>query len=130
LAEAEALYRQILAQSPQHPDALHWLGVLACGTGHLEAAIDLIGRAIAVRPDSPEAHCNLGNALRSHGQHDRAIAAYSRAVALRADFAEAYNNLGNALRDKAGSRTRSPPSAGRSRSGPTWPMSRSILAMP
>ena len=44
LAEAEAIYRQVLGQQADHSDALHLLGVLACDTGHLEAAIDLIGR--------------------------------------------------------------------------------------
>ena len=29
LAEAEAIYRQVLAQFPDHADALHLLGVLA-----------------------------------------------------------------------------------------------------
>ena len=29
LAEAEALYRRILAGFPRHPDALHFMGLLA-----------------------------------------------------------------------------------------------------
>ena len=43
LAEAEAIYRQVLAQLPDHADALHLLGALACHTGHHAAAIELIG---------------------------------------------------------------------------------------
>ena len=34
LAEAEAIYRQVLARCPDHADALHLLGVLAGQTGH------------------------------------------------------------------------------------------------
>ena len=53
LAEAEAIYRQVLAQFPDHADALHLLGVLACQAGRPDAAIELIGRAIAINPAVP-----------------------------------------------------------------------------
>jgi len=33
LAQAETLYRQILQQQPNHPDALHLLGVIAYQAG-------------------------------------------------------------------------------------------------
>ena len=45
---------------PDHADALHLLGVLAFQTGHIGAAIDLIGRAIAINPAVAEYHSNLG----------------------------------------------------------------------
>ena len=45
-AEAEALYRQILAVEPRHPDALHLLGVIAHQVGRNDIAIDLIRQAI------------------------------------------------------------------------------------
>jgi prepilin-type N-terminal cleavage/methylation domain-containing protein len=47
LDEAEVLYRQILAREPEHAESLHLLGVIAHQGGHHEAAVDLIGRAIA-----------------------------------------------------------------------------------
>lgn len=83
LREAEALYRAVLKQQPGHPVALHLLGVLARQSGHLDAAIDLIGRAVAAQPDYAEAHGNLGAALRQKGRLDDAAAAYERALALR-----------------------------------------------
>lgn len=49
LAEAEKIYRQILAQQPDHPDALHLLGVLAVQAGRLDAAVDLIMIALLAR---------------------------------------------------------------------------------
>ena len=99
LAQAEALYRQILQQDPNHSDALHLLGMVAYQMGRNESAVDLIGRSIALQPH-PEACRNLGVALAAQGQLDAAIAAYRQAIALNPNYAEAYGNLGNALQAK------------------------------
>ena len=100
LAAAEEIYRQVLGQQPDHPDALHMLGVLAHQVGRHAAAVDLIRRAIALNPSVAEYHHNLGTALRRHGRPDDAAAACRRALEIRPDYAEACNNLGNALRDQ------------------------------
>ena len=94
---AEAIYRQVLAQVLNHADALHLLGVLACHAGHLAAAIDLIGRAIAIAPDVAEYHHNLGESYWRNGEWEAAIASSRRAVALEPGMAVAYINLGSAL---------------------------------
>ena len=99
LPEAERLYRQILAEEPEHPDALHLMGALALQTGRHDLAVDLIQRVIALMPDFPDAHFNLGNALKAKGQLGNSIAAYRQAVTLDPDYAEAYNNLGIALKE-------------------------------
>jgi len=100
LAEAEALYRQMLAADPRHADALHLLGVVAHQAGQNDVATDLIRQAIALRRDFPEAHYNLGNVLQDEGQLDEAIAAYRQAITLRINYPDAHSNLGNALREK------------------------------
>jgi protein O-GlcNAc transferase len=97
LAEAEGMYRQILGRFPDHPDALHLLGVLAGQTGHPDAAIGLIGRAIAVRPDIADYHRNLAESYRRSARWEEEIASLRRALALRPDDAEGHNNLGIAL---------------------------------
>jgi predicted O-linked N-acetylglucosamine transferase (SPINDLY family) len=97
LAEAEGIYRQILAQCPDCPDALHSLGVLAGQVGQLAVAIDLIGRAIAVSPAVADYHSNLGECYRRTGRWDGAIACFHRALALSPNNAEIYNSLGIAL---------------------------------
>jgi predicted TPR repeat methyltransferase len=97
LAEAEAIYREILAAEPRHADALHLLGVIAGQTGRKEEAVDFIRQAVALRPNHPEMHKNLGVALNAAGRTDEAIAAYRQAVTLKPDYAEAHRNLGNAL---------------------------------
>jgi predicted O-linked N-acetylglucosamine transferase (SPINDLY family) len=104
LAEAEAIYRQVLAQVPQHAGALHLLGTVALQTGHLDAAIDLIGRALALNPGLAEAHCNRAEALRRAGRLDDAIAAFDQAIALDPGLASAHLKRGVALHQA--SRTR------------------------
>lgn len=46
LREAEQFYRQMVARQPGHVDAMHYLGVIAYQMGRLDAALELIGRAI------------------------------------------------------------------------------------
>lgn len=94
LAEAERLYRQLLAADPGHFDALHFLGVAAYQQGRHGEAVDLISRAIAINASYAPAHSNLANALESLGEVDRALASYRRALELQPNFADALINLG------------------------------------
>jgi len=100
LADAEALYRQILTVQPHHAEALYLLGVIAHQLGRNDLAVEQIHRALAVAPENFAAHFNLGGAYHSLGRLEEAMAAYRRALALQPDFPEAYNNLGNALRER------------------------------
>ena len=97
LQEAEQLYRQVLAQQPEHARAMQFLGVIAHEFGRNDLALDLIRRAIALNPNSAQAHNNLGNILKANGQLDEAVAAYRRAIALNPDLPEAHHNLAYAL---------------------------------
>ena len=42
LQQAETLYRQILSQQPDNPEALHYLGLIAHQAGQGDAAIELM----------------------------------------------------------------------------------------
>jgi|SRR3989304_10219372 len=53
LPEAEAIYRQILQLAPNHPDALHLLGLIASQAGKSETAVGLINRSISANPFDP-----------------------------------------------------------------------------
>ncbi|MGA1983009.1 MAG: tetratricopeptide repeat protein [Acidobacteriaceae bacterium] len=97
LPQAEALYRQVLESHPNHPVALHLLGVIACQTGQPADALELIDRAIASDPDNAEFHFNRANALFMLRQHHAAVESYDRALRLNPRHAEAWHNRGSAL---------------------------------
>lgn len=97
MAEAVAIYQQILDVSPDHPDALHHLGLCRFEQGDADQGIALVRRAIELAPEFADAHNNLGNMLRIRGSLDEAAAAYERAIALRPDNADAINNLATTL---------------------------------
>jgi len=98
LAEAEALYRQILGGHPNHAGALHHLGVIAQQAGRHALAVDLICQSLAFESNNPVAHSNLGEAYRTLGLLDKAVAAYRRALELKPDYAAAHSNLAIALK--------------------------------
>ena len=99
LAEAEALYRRILAADSRHADALHLLGVIGHQVGRNDVAVDLIGKAIDVNGTVAAYHSNRGIALKDLGRIDDALASYDAALRIRPDFAQALYNRGNALND-------------------------------
>ena len=100
LAEAEPLYRAILAIDADHPESNHGLGVLAHQLGRSDLALPLIAKAIAAKGDEATFHSNYGIALKDQGRLDEAIASYRRAIALKPTFADPHNNLGNAFQDR------------------------------
>jgi len=99
-AEAEAAYRRVLDARPNHPDALHLLGVLALQGGNPAWAAELMARSIRFRPGNPACFSNLASALRRLGRRDEALACCQRALALDPDFSDALNNLANILTDQ------------------------------
>ncbi len=73
LEQASRLYQQVLARHPDHPDALHLLGVIAFQQGDFGQAIERISRAIVLNPGVAAFYCNLAEAYRMSGQLDRAV---------------------------------------------------------
>ena len=98
LADAESLYRQVLATEPDNADCLHLLGMLANQNGRTDEAIGLISRAVAIEPAHAAAHNNLGLVLQSAGRLVDATESYRRAVEARPDIAQLQTNLAMALR--------------------------------
>jgi tetratricopeptide (TPR) repeat protein len=96
-ARAEALYRQVLANWPNHPDALHLLGRLAIDGGNPQAAIALIGEAVRQRPRIAEYQAGLAEAQRALGQAAAAAETYRRAVRLKPQSPDLHMGHGLAL---------------------------------
>jgi len=97
LSEAEIHYRAALQAEPDHPEALHYLGVIAHQTGGHDQAIALIMRSLQLRPD-PNATNSLGEALRAAGRLTEALAAYQAVLMRDPNHPAAMGNCGLALR--------------------------------
>jgi predicted O-linked N-acetylglucosamine transferase (SPINDLY family) len=97
LAQAEAVYRQVLELQPDFPDALNNLGAALQLSGRVDEAIAAYRQALTHQPDSPDFHYNLGMALRRKDQTEEAIDAFSQAIAHRPDWPDACLNLGYLL---------------------------------
>ena len=98
LVEAQELYRRVLDASPNHPDALHYAGVLAHQQGHSDRAVALIHQSLAAAPGRADCYNNLGIIFQSTGKLETAIEAYRQAIAIDPGHANAHSNLGVLLR--------------------------------
>jgi predicted TPR repeat methyltransferase len=98
LAEARLLYERVLAVEPDHPEALHFLGLLRHQLGARSEGIAWLRRAVAAEPAYAAAHSNLGNMLLEAGDLDGAEQAYRQALAYDPGLAETKNNLALLLR--------------------------------
>lgn len=101
LAEAEQVYRRVLAEAPRHADSLHMLGVIASQCGQPEAAVGCIEQAIAIKPSTAVFHVNRAAALLALRRLDDALAACQAALRLQRNSAEAYQVMGHVLSDLA-----------------------------
>ena len=97
LAEAEAVWRGVLDTHPDHPEALHLLGLAAKQGGRLDVALALIDKAVRISPDNAVFRSNFGIVLALSRRSEEAIAAFQEALRLRPGYADAAYNLGCAL---------------------------------
>ncbi len=98
LVGAERLYRAVLKQSPQQPDALHLLGVLTEQRGDRTKGVALVRQALSVQSAFPDAHFNLARMLGDAGDLENAKRHYDRALALKPGHARSHNGLGTIFR--------------------------------
>ena len=99
LQGAEALYRSILAEQPEHASALHLLGHVLTLQARSAEAVSVLSRAAALTPDDADVSFNLAYALHRDGQLAAAERALRRAVDLRPDFVAAWLSLSGVMAD-------------------------------
>lgn len=99
LADAERLYRRILAVDADHAGALHLLGLIAHQAGRNDIAVALMTKAIDIDGKIAACHSNLSLALYDLGRLGDALASCDTALRLDPIFAEAHCNRGRALKD-------------------------------
>ena len=99
VADAEIVYRRIIAAEPGHFDSLHLLGVALHQKGDHAGAVCQIDAALAVNPNSVSAYSNRGSALKALGRLDDALASYDRALAIKFDHPEILFNRGTILQE-------------------------------
>ncbi|NKB20138.1 MAG: tetratricopeptide repeat protein [Alphaproteobacteria bacterium] len=97
LTAAEDGYHRALDMVPDHPHALHFMGVLQHQKGNSTEAITLISRAIEGLPDFADAYSNLGAAYHAMENLPEAEASFRRAAELKSDLPEAHSNLAAVL---------------------------------
>jgi predicted O-linked N-acetylglucosamine transferase (SPINDLY family) len=100
LREAEGQLRRLLAQRPEHAEALALLAAIAFRRGDPRAARELLERAVASAPDDAALHAQLAEARRTSGDATGAEAAARHAVELAPGRAAGWNNLGLALQSQ------------------------------
>ncbi|HVT07142.1 MAG TPA: tetratricopeptide repeat protein [Polyangia bacterium] len=102
--QAEASYRQVLMQAPEHADAHINLGRILHERGDLPAAEAHYRRALTIRPGDATALFNLGVALEDQGLNEPALEAYAKAIESDGRNADAHYNAAR-LYDLAGDYT-------------------------
>lgn len=92
-AQAEAVYRDVLARRPNHSQAMNLLAKLASDLGHEDVSLQLLERAVSLAPHDPNTHHNLGLTYFNRGRLDAAVDAFRRAVTVKPDFFESWKAM-------------------------------------
>lgn len=96
LAEAEKLYLEILAESPNDGNTLNFLGFLNVQTNRFSEAVSYLKKAVELYPNFFEAWFNLGLAYKGMDDLKNAIFAYKKAIEIEPENVTANFNLANA----------------------------------
>jgi Flp pilus assembly protein TadD len=92
---AAGVYRQVLAQYPNHPTALHYLGLVAQQRGNSQQALRLLERSIEIDPTDPRAHNHLGQVHAALNDKRTAAVCFERALQIEPNHVASLNNLAN-----------------------------------
>ena len=99
--QAERKFTRLLKTHPQHPDALHFQGVVMYKQGRFKESMHFLEASVSVADDYAEAHNSLGIILLEGRNFDKAIKHFSRALEIRPEFVGAKVNLGASHQSKS-----------------------------
>jgi len=95
LSHATEQYKEALKLTPNMPEALNGLGLIALRAGNPDEAIARFKQAVTARPNFADALNNLGVAYRSKGNAAQARVYFSRALQVDPNNKLAKENLSN-----------------------------------
>jgi tetratricopeptide (TPR) repeat protein len=95
--EAKYCYQQVLMLSAEHPDAMHFLGVIYHQQKEHEKALTLIDQSLKQKPHNAEAYVNRGVVHQSLGRSYESLQDYETAIKISPNLIEAYSNRGKVL---------------------------------
>lgn len=93
-------FRQVLADQPDHVQALGLLGTVRLQAGRAGEAAEAFERLTRLAPENADGHHCLGLSLGMVGRAAEAEACFRRALSCRADHAHAHTQLGVLLRER------------------------------
>ena len=81
LGEAEQACQALLAGAPNHPDAVHMLGLIREQAGDASAGEQLVRKSLSLEPGNAQYLLNLAHLLRRRGRLPEAAQAYRQSLA-------------------------------------------------
>lgn len=99
VAEAERIYREVIAGRADHPEANLELATLLTGAGRVPEAANLLEAAVGACPDHLELRLGLARIMRGMQRKEEAVRHYEHAAALNPNLAPVWCNLGNIYRE-------------------------------
>lgn len=98
LAQAESIYRQIIAQQPGHARALHLVGAVCLQQNRPREAAAFLEQAVAAAPGDPECLNHLGGAYQALQKWVDSVRVLRNALSLSPENPKFHFDLGNSLK--------------------------------